>query len=125
LATFGLFVVLLLAEFNTVQRLSRAPSFASSEDASAMLGSQIQFQVIGRTIGAVIAAPLFFQPDGNLITGHALCCGVAAIFSVLMFICLRVAVIKRRSHQESTIENNNNTYAKFNSNRTLDLVTVT
>lgn len=94
----GLFFVFMLGEFGTVQRLSRAPLFASVEDASAMLGMHVQFQVVGRTIGAAIAAPLFFRADENLFLGHAVCCFVSSAFAAVMVLFLRLSVVQQKRY---------------------------
>jgi len=94
----GLVFVAILGEFGTVQRFSRAPLFASPEDASAMLGMHVQFQVLGRTIGAAIAAQLFFRADDNFMLGHAVCCWVSAACALLMVVFCRIAIVLHRRH---------------------------
>ena len=101
IALLSLFPLFLLGELGTVQRLSRADTFANAVDATAMLGSQVQFQVIGRTIGALVAAPLFFQDEKDLARGHFLSCSVALGAAIATCVFARIAAVIQRQYLES------------------------
>jgi predicted MFS family arabinose efflux permease len=89
------FTVLLLClmfacvEFGTVLRFARAARFAHASDASAMLGSHVQFQFAGRTVGALLAASIYQT------IGHHYLCAISLASFVLVSILLRLALYQK------------------------------
>jgi predicted MFS family arabinose efflux permease len=88
-----LFFMFVCTEYTTVMRFARAFQFANKGDEVAMLGVNVQFQFVGRAIGASIAGVLYKNAGHGLLNVVTVVCfGMAAGLMV-------VAVRQQKSYE--------------------------
>jgi MFS family permease len=68
LAVFSVTLFFVFSETGIIQRFSRAPLFGEETDSAALLGNHIQFQFVGRAVGAAIAPLLYVNSSSVIIT---------------------------------------------------------